>query len=312
MLFPRRRGIECHRLAARGGGAWLSLVERQLWELNVVGSNPTAPSPRAAIFAMEQHAREVPVAFRSSGEQIIGMWHVPAGEGPFPAVVFFHGFTGHKVEAHRIFVQQARALAGAGIAALRFDFRGSGDSAGEFSDMTVSREVEDAHCAISWVRNRQEVDPTRIGILGFSLGGMVAAFALAKHPDVRAAVLWNPVSDPIAARDRRRTPTSDAELQEYGAVNSNGYAVGARFLAELEHLKPLEAIALTQVPVLIVCASNDEAVLPAESRRYVDTIRASGGTCEFHEIAGADHTFSSFPAKTECLAVTLNWFRDRL
>ncbi len=255
---------------------------------------------------------ETPVTFKSAGEQIVGVWHQPAGRGPFPAVLFLHGFTGNKAESHRIFVQQARALAKAGIASLRFDFRGSGDSEGEFSDMTVAREVEDARAAMKWLNRKRAVDPERVGVLGMSMGGMIAAFTLAAHPAVRAGVLWNPVAFAAALRDRRRTPTSESELREYGVVNNGGYAVGPAFLSELDHLDPVAALTPTRIPILIVGGTADEAVPITDARAYASAIRANGGQCELHEIAGADHTFTAFPWATECLAVTLAWFRKWL
>ena len=55
---------------------------------------------------------EKPIVFKSQGQQIIGVVHMPERrKGKVPAVVFFHGFTGTKVEPHRIFVKMARALA---------------------------------------------------------------------------------------------------------------------------------------------------------------------------------------------------------
>ena len=77
---------------------------------------------------------ETPVVFDSKGQQIVGMLHVPNGRGRFPGALLLHGFTGTKTESHRMFVKLSRRLAEHGIASLRFDFRGSGDSAGEFEE----------------------------------------------------------------------------------------------------------------------------------------------------------------------------------
>lgn len=271
------------------------------------------PRVRApSLSTMSGSAEEIPVVFRSAGQQIVGIWHRPDGEGPFPAVVFLHGFTGNKAESHRIFVQQARRLARIGIASLRFDFRGSGDSEGEFRDMTISGEIADARAAFSWVVSRQDADPNRLGLLGMSLGGLVAAFAAAERQDLRALVLWNPVADAAAARERRRTATSDAELREFGVVNNAGYAVGLNFLAELDRLDPVSALAPTQVPVLIVNGTADDVVPPSDSRAYRDALSAKGARCRLHEIHGADHTFTAFPWTEECLTVTTDWFRQWL
>lgn len=71
---------------------------------------------------------EIPVVFGKEGHRLVGILHsVDDGERK-PGVVLFHGFTGNKIEPHRLFVKIARKLASIGINVLRFDFYGSGDS----------------------------------------------------------------------------------------------------------------------------------------------------------------------------------------
>ena len=73
---------------------------------------------------------EKPIVFYNKGQHLNGVLHSPAEcDALYPAVVFFHGFTGTKVEPHRIFVKTARELSAIGFYALRFDFRGSGTAA---------------------------------------------------------------------------------------------------------------------------------------------------------------------------------------
>jgi alpha/beta superfamily hydrolase len=99
----------------------------------------------------------------SGGKRMAGVLHLPAGRGRAPAVLMLHGFTGHKVETHRLFVRTARQLAASGLIVLRFDFRGSGDSEGEFEEMTIRGEVEDALNALAFLREQRRVDTIRIG-----------------------------------------------------------------------------------------------------------------------------------------------------
>ena len=110
---------------------------------------------------------EKPVVFENEGQQIVGMLHAPDGaEGLSPAVVMFHGFTGTKVEPHRLFVKTARRLAEEGFYVLRFDFRGSGDSEGEFREMTLEGEISDAKASLDFILSQPGVDRGRIGVIG--------------------------------------------------------------------------------------------------------------------------------------------------
>jgi uncharacterized protein len=109
----------------------------------------------------------------SGGKRMAGVLHLPAGRGRAPAVLMLHGFTGHKVETHRLFVRTARQLAASGLIVLRFDFRGSGDSEGEFEEMTIRGEVEDALNALAFLREQRRVDTARvrIGLLDWMFDG---------------------------------------------------------------------------------------------------------------------------------------------
>src|SRR5437867_11466797 len=92
-----------------------------------------------------------------------------------PGVVLFHGFTGDRMESHWLFVKCARALARAGVASLRFDFFGSGESDGTFRQATLQGEIEDARAAVNFFRRQKGIHQERIGLLGPSLGGAIAA-----------------------------------------------------------------------------------------------------------------------------------------
>jgi dienelactone hydrolase len=252
--------------------------------------------------------RERPITFRSAGEQVVGMLHLPEGKGPFPAVVFFHGFTGNKSEAHRLFVQTARGLAGAGVAALRIDFRGSGDSAGEFSQMSVSSEVADGHAALRYLRGRRDIDRQRIGILGMSMGGMVASLVTADEPEVRAVVLWNPVADAKGLRDRRYSEELRRQFDALGVVDWGGWAVGPKLLEEWGTVDPLAAAARVTAPVLVVCGTRDETVPPIESENYRAVMERAGRTVALYAVEGADHCFNTLAWTAEAMAATLAWF----
>jgi uncharacterized protein len=252
---------------------------------------------------------EEPVVFKVNGQQVVGMLHLPdARKERVPGVVFFHGITGTKVEPHRIFVKTARALAAAGIAALRFDFRGSGDSAGEFSCMTVTGEVKDARAALAFLRKRKEIAPARIGIVGLSMGGAVAAEILGEDPAIRCAVLWSPVAKFERLIRMHMPPTGRRQLKQMGVVDDRGNAVGKSFFDDSLRHQPLKAIARTRAAVLLIHGSEDQAVPVRASREYEAALRKAGRAVVRHVVKGADHTYNSLAWETEVIALTLGWF----
>ena len=253
---------------------------------------------------------ETPVTFKSQGMQIVGMLHMPERrKGKVPAVILFHGFTGTKVEPHRIFVKQARALAKAGIAALRFDFRGSGDSEGEFSNMTLSGELKDARAALNFMRSRPGIDKSRIGVLGLSFGGAVAALLLGSDPDIHAAALWAPTGRTDEMVQRRYTSKAGRQLKQMGCADYGGNAVGKCFFDDIGKHRPIQAITGTKAPVLLVHGSKDQTCPVKISREYEAALKKARCAVVKHIVPGADHTFNSLEWELQVLALTLEWFR---
>ena len=104
------------------------------------------------------------------------MMHVPDQRpGKVPFVILFHGFCDDRNEINFVHTELSRRLCERGIASVRFDFAGSGDSDGRFEDMTVSSEVEDGLAILDYVKSLDFVDQSRIAIHGLSMGGCVAS-----------------------------------------------------------------------------------------------------------------------------------------
>ncbi len=181
---------------------------------------------------MEQFAQ-----FSVDGQRLYGMLHVPEGEMPtmgWPSVVMLHGFTGGKADTHRLFVLLSRLLMQRGIASLRFDFRGSGDSQGDFSEMTISREGADTQAAFEYLRRQPTIDPQRVMLLGYSMGAIVASFSLEQVKPHRLA-LWAPAL-PELWLGQLQAGVLPPTVTDY-----LGWPLGRAFLQEMFRLDPLKS-----------------------------------------------------------------------
>ncbi|UOG75426.1 alpha/beta fold hydrolase [Hymenobacter tibetensis] len=112
-----------------------------------------------------------------------GMLTIPAGPGPFPAVVLVSDTGPQDRDAttgdYRPLGTLADFLTRRGIAVLRFDDRGVGASAGDFSSVTVSDLTSDVQAGLNYLRARPEIDITHIGVVGHGQGGNVALLTAA-------------------------------------------------------------------------------------------------------------------------------------
>lgn len=137
----------------------------------------------------------VPLPFFSDGYRLDADLHLPDDDGagaPYPVVIAASGFQGLKVIHPERF---ARALAPKGYAVVAFDYRGFGLSEGERGRLVPQEWVRDVRSAVDRVSIHPQLDPDRISLLGWGLGGGVVVSEAADDHRVKALVSANGVAD---------------------------------------------------------------------------------------------------------------------
>jgi len=135
------------------------------------------------------------VTFRnaSAGLTLAGTLTRPKGDGPHPAVVLVSGSgpqdRNSEVFEHRLFHVLADHLTRQGLAVLRYDERGVGDSEGTFDGATSEDFARDVAAAVRFLKNRPGIDPDAVGLLGMSEGGLVAPMVHTRFEPVDFLVL---------------------------------------------------------------------------------------------------------------------------
>jgi dipeptidyl aminopeptidase/acylaminoacyl peptidase len=152
--------------------------------------------PLAAVLLLSQ-AIAIEVRVPGPAGTLGGTLTLPAnGRGPFPAVTTLTGSGAHYRDGNRTpehpyrpFRQIAERLAGCGVATLRLDDRGVGESTGDANAATAEDTAADAEAALTFLRARPEIDPRRVGLIGHSYGGEIAPLVAGADPLVAAVVL---------------------------------------------------------------------------------------------------------------------------
>lgn len=128
-----------------------------------------------------------------AGVRLAGTLTMPPGEGPFPAVHLVTGSGDHNrdetIFGHRPFLVLADHLTRNGIAVLRMDDRGVGESTGQRSQATSEELAEDVIIGMDYLRGREEIDADNVGIIGHSGGALVGSIVCSKDPDTAFLVM---------------------------------------------------------------------------------------------------------------------------
>jgi len=175
-------------------------------------------------------ASEELITFPSGPHRLVGMLHRPEG-APKGGYVFCYPFGEERKSAHRAFVYAARAFAEAGLLCLRFDYRGCGDSSGEFHEATVEGWLEDIQAAVAVLKSHLGGGET--GLIGLRFGATLAACAAERLPGIARLILWEPILDgrPYFAADLRKKLIK--EMMTRGKTSARR----GQLLEELEHGK---------------------------------------------------------------------------
>ncbi|UOF88785.1 alpha/beta hydrolase [Fodinisporobacter ferrooxydans] len=235
-----------------------------------------------------------------NGMTLRGMEHIPKlrDEEKLPAVILFHGFTANKLQEHRMFLKLSRSLENLRIACFRFDFLGSGESDGDFEDMTVSKELEEAKAILQFVRQDPRIDPHRISLLGLSLGGLVASVLAGDHPaEIDKLVLLAPAGNMYEIiQDMAHAYLANPDLK---VIDIGGNLVGRAFPEDLKTIAVFERAAHFQGQVLLIHGMKDASVPYQIADIYRE--RSYGSRLTVKWIEDADHTFNKYEWEKELL-----------
>lgn len=245
----------------------------------------------------------IPVA---PGVTLAGELHLPETATRAPAVVLFPGSQGS-----RNLPGLAAHLASRGIVALDLRKRGVDGSGGHWRDESIERLSEDALAAVAFLRELEEVDARRVGVIGHSQGGWVAQLAAARSPDVAYIVLLagpaQTVREQILTDELNHlvgwgVPMQEAEarMATFGelldAALSNPAVCGPEplhYLCRIYQYDPAEALAAVRVPVLALYGDRDPMTPPDlnEPRLRAGLTALEPSLVRTHVFEGANHVF---------------------
>lgn len=237
--------------------------------------------------------------FRGSSGDLAGKLEMPTGT-PQAWALFAHCFTCGKdnIAAGRI----SRALANQGIAVLRFDFTGLGESDGDFAATGFSSNVQDLICAADYLRE-QFVAPAIL--IGHSLGGAAVLAARPHIPEVRAVVTIGAPADPAHVTGLLSNALPAIESGEATvSIGGRPFRLRRSFLDDIAEQPQRERISRLRAALLVMHAPTDEVVSVTNAREIFDTARHPKS---FISLDGADHLLSNRSDAEYAASVLAAW-----
>lgn len=247
----------------------------------------------------------------NQGQKIFGVLHRPSRQENAPAIVFCPGFGGNKCGKNRLFVHLAEELVKAGIAVLRFDYRGCGDSEGNFHHITLQGKLSDTLKCVQFLREDSQINPERIGLLGRSLGGMVAILAARQLPFIKSLVLWAPVFHSKPWKNLWEQFKHE-HSRDYQTVELPPHVPNLQFLKEFFNINlSNELNQLKHLPLLHLHGQQD---LTVTLDHAIDYQRAREGVekTRFILLPNGDHDFSDVESQKVAIQETVDWYKQTL
>lgn len=250
---------------------------------------------------------------------IINVPDKPAQQGKYPAIVMLHGTASHKDEVGDLYKFLAAKLAEVGIASIRIDFAGFGESEAAMSDYTLTSAVNDATAALQHLSSHPHVDTERLGIIGFSQGALIAQLVAVQHPSIKALVAWSPaIGDGITAmQDFYNAHIQQAKTVGIARVElgwRDDLLVSKQWFDELAIQTSLSDLANFTGATLAISGSEDK-VLPWENATAL-VEATNSDNAQAIVIKGADHIFNvlqeSQPQPNALLSLTTHWLSNNL
>jgi uncharacterized protein len=205
----------------------------------------------------------------------------------------------------------AAALSARGIASLRIDFAGSGDSEEPDLALDYPGMVADATASLSYLQDDPRLAADRVAVLGLSRGGGIAATLAGTVPGVAALVSWSGAVQ--NGYDEEPDPHVDAREDGYVTVDlgDREFRLSLGWFDTIEASHPLQDVLGYTGPILAVVGTDDNIVPPEVSDAFLASVASTDKT--LHAIEGADHGFTDEEAYgDEAIAVTTDWLANRL
>ena len=288
----------------------------------LVACQPAAETPSSSY-----EYQSIDTTVPSRGVEIPVTYVRPIAENneSFPLVVMAHGHGGTRNEAGG-YTSVAEGLAARGVASIRMDFPGCGESTESFTQNTLSNMLQDIQAARDFAVAQENVDRNRVGLQGFSMGGRLVMLLSEMDATYKVIATWAPAGNNgadseveflggQATYDELKARAAAEGFTPFTTTWGQDQKLSLQWFLDMEESRPLDAIRSFKGPLLVLYGDLDDVVLPEISEAVISAATRSSEVVR-HVVRGAGHglgLYNDKPALTEeAVTTTVEFLAERL
>jgi len=245
------------------------------------------------------------ISLELEGLNLVGEVYIPQQQ-PCPALCLCHGIPrGIPDPNDRGYPFLAERFSKAGFLTLIFNFRGTGDSGGNFDILGWTRDLE---TVIEYIYNMREVEKDKISLMGFSGGAAVSAYVASEDPRVSSLVLCSCPAEFHLVTDVTRAKSMIEHFRRVGIIRDGNFPPSVdEWLDSFSQLSPINRIEkISPRPLLIVQGTEDDVVDPQDAWALYNS---AGEPKDILLVEGAGHRLR---VAEKAIDGALNWLRAQV
>ena len=255
--------------------------------------------------AAEYRVDSVDTFVSSRGVQVPATFVMPVthDERPVPLVVMAHGHGGSRNETG-VFGRVAESLARRGVASIRMDFPGCGDSTESFTQNNLTNMLADILASRDYAIGQPGVDRDRVGLFGWSMGGRLVLMLSDRNDEFGAIATWAPAAQPGAGSMEEFLGGPDAFAAAREQAARDGYfpfttrwgqdqQLGEGFFVDMADSDPIAHVRQFTGSLHVLYGDRDDVVVPDVAEMAVNAARNAVEVVRY-VVKGADHGLGVF------------------
>lgn len=229
----------------------------------------------------------------------------------YQTLIICHGLIGSRIGVDRLFVKASQALIEEGYVVVRFDYKGCGESSGEYGNNSLEELIDQTKEVVQYTMNNLPIK--ELTLLGHSLGGAVALLTALEDERVHRLIQWAAVGKPYEDISKIFGKSRMKELRQRKEVDFYGYSFYPKYFHSLNDYEPLQVCSKFKGDVFIAHGTNDQDIpctyLSSYKENYLTRVQ---GSVQELSIENAEHTFSKTDHFQELITETMDWLKQKI